>query len=234
MGGGFDYFLTNTSQKSKNVFVYCVKCVFFEILELTCFLPPLVSSSWVDTSLINSCKDKTFGHFPASFSNSAVSWREARRCRYIPPTQLVWTCQSINQHTAQSSRVLSAAATTSPFSSLQVINHHPGECACSRCPCFDTGCTSVARAEEEGTALGVELMPLTATTNSCYYDYKCPSRNLATVVLHDVQRCSVSRVCPALTTPQCWHSAWWLRCQHSIITLHCVVGFGWALCTHAF
>lgn len=32
----------------------------------------------------------------------------------------------------------------------------------------------------------------------------------------------------------CRRSAWWLLCQHSIITLHCVVGFWWPLCTYAF
>lgn len=57
----------------------------------------------------------------------------------------------------------------------------------------------MARAEEEGTpkwnASDVELMPLAATMNSCYYDYECSFRNLPTVVLYDVQQCSASRVC---------------------------------------
>lgn len=83
--------------------------------------------------------------------------------------------------------MLPAAATTSPFSTLQVINHRPGGSARAAVALVLTGCASVARAEEEGTpkcdALGAEQMPLMPTVNSCYYDCKCPSRKLATVVL---------------------------------------------------
>ena len=112
------------------VFVFHVMC---GILWLTCSPPLLVSSSWVDTSLINSCEDKEFSivrHFFLFITpKSPVCRWEMHHSHYISLTRPLRNCQRIIQNTIQSGRVLSAPATTLP-SSLRVVNHRPQEYSC--------------------------------------------------------------------------------------------------------
>lgn len=117
-----------------------------------------MSSSWVDTSLINSCKDKEFSivrYFSLHLYKEPSL--QTHHSQYISLTLPLWTCQRIIQYTIQSSRVLSAPATTSLSLSSGHKSLPPGVCMqsqspetsmlflCCYCPCFDTACMLVAQ-----------------------------------------------------------------------------------------
>lgn len=89
-----------------------------KILQLTCSLPLLLSSSWVDTSLINFCGDRDLSYvtYFYCFSEEHRLWTgcTAFPLLYITLTIPIWNCQAIFHYTFQFSRVF-PAATMSPF-----------------------------------------------------------------------------------------------------------------------
>lgn len=164
-------------------------------------------------------------------------------------TLAIWTCKRIIHYTIQSSRVLSAAATMSPFLSSG-HKSSPQEYACrtshqeqsmlllcSHCPCFDSGymlvardeCSARRRSQNEmyGTLSCVSMKDVTRSGRMgiimIMTVFQCQPGNCCVAWKAKVQRVTfvLSRQCDTLNTWLCWCSAWWLLCQQNIIT--CIV-----------
>lgn len=144
------------------------------------------------------------------FLKSTVCRWVVHHSHYISLTLSLWTCQRIIQYTIQSSRVLSAPAGTPPLLSLGHKSSPPGVCMQSQspetsmlflrshCPCFDSGCMLVALDECSVRSRNERYSTQTMKdVTRCRWMgiimvmavFKCPSLNLATVVLLDRLRC---------------------------------------------
>lgn len=134
-----------------------LKCEF--IHSLTCSLPLLVSSSWVDISLINSCEDEEFSivrrFLLYLYKERSLQMGSAPFPLYFPDTAFMDlpkdhpVCHSIQQ----------SAFYYVPIPLFRSWIIAPGVCmqkqspetsmlfSCGHCPCFDSGCMLVARDE---------------------------------------------------------------------------------------